>query len=371
VDRRRLLAAGAASALGAVFLPAVLARDDEDRAAARRLDDSRREAIRRGCAYLATRQLPGGDFTDKQGVVAITALSVLALMADGSTDGRGRYGSQVRKGIDFLLDRVRTREKGIPWHEGYFYHPTDRTSRMHGQGYATLTLATALGTSTGRRYREIREVLEKAVACIEQAQTVTGGFGYDPVPTGDHEGSVTVTVAQGLRAARDAGLVVDQNVIKQGLAYLRRIQNPDDGSFRYSLYVDRSSYALTAAALSSFFLYGRYVDLPGEHVIDRGLTYLMDNVRTVLRTFRWYYYGNFYAAWTCWQKDGDDWDPRTGRYWAPWHRQVYPHILMQQREADGSWADEYDQFQFGDVLPTAFAILTLAIPDEVLPIFQR
>ena len=186
---------------------------------------------------------------------------------------------------------------------------------MHGQGYATLALATALGTSTGKRYLEIRGVLEKAVACIEQAQTVTGGFGYDPVPTGDHEGSVTVTVAQGLRAARDAGLVVDPNVVQHGLRYLKRSQK-SDGSFKYSLYVDRSSYALTAAALSSFFLYGRYVDLPGERVIENGWTTCWTQTRVVLRTHRWYYYGHFYAAWTCWQKDGDEWDPRSGGNWA-------------------------------------------------------
>ena len=42
-----------------------------------------------------------------------------------------------------------------------------------------------------------------------------------------------------------------------------------------------------------------------------------------------------------------------------------------QRQSDGSWEDDVDRFNFGDLLPTTFAVLTLAIPDEVLPIFQR
>jgi hypothetical protein len=372
---------GALGALGAAALaPAALARDDEATPEAReerRLEEARREAIRRGCVYLAgedgkpgEQRRDGGFGETDQGVVALTALSVLALMADGSTDGRGPYGEAIGKGLDFLMRLVRERTGNVSWHPGYFYHSSDKSSRMHGQGYATLALATALGTSTGKRYQEIRGVLEKAVACIEQAQTVTGGFGYDPVPTGDHEGSVTVTVAQGLRAARDAGLVVDPNVVQHGLRYLKRSQK-SDGSFKYSLYVDRSSYALTAAALSSFFLYGRYLDLPGERVIEKGMRYMLEQTRVVLRTHRWYYYGHFYAAWTCWQKDGDEWDPRSGGSWARWHRLVYPDLLSKQRAADGGWSDDVDQFQFGDVLPTAFAVLTLAIPDEVLPIFQR
>ena len=50
---------------------------------------------------------------------------------------------------------------------------------------------------------------------------------------------------------------------------------------------------------------------------------------------------------------------------------MYPDLLSKQKAGDGAWSDSDDQFQFGDVLPTAFAVLTLAIPDEVLPIFQR
>ncbi|MHC5011665.1 MAG: prenyltransferase/squalene oxidase repeat-containing protein [Planctomycetota bacterium] len=281
----------------------------------------------------------------------------------------------MRKGLNFLLKLVKPQLSVDPdrlqWPVGYFYFPHDNNSKMHGQGYATLALATALGTSTGERHRDLRAVVDKAVACIEQSQTETGGFGYEPVANADHEGSVTVTVAQGLRAARDAGVLVNENVVRKGLHYLKRSQNVSDGSFRYSVYLERSSYALTAAALSSFLLYGRYQD-DTDRTIERGMEYMMGRVEHVLRTGEWYYYGNFYAAWTCWQMDGDEWDPASGGYWARWHRRVYPHLIAGQREGDGSWEEDYDRrFDFGPLLPTAFAVLTLAIPDEVLPIFQR
>lgn len=333
--------------------------------------ERRRDAISRGCAYVASMQHPNGigAFGNDNGIVAVTALSILALMSEGSTDGRGRYGKQIHDGIDFLVNLVEHPKDPVTNPEGYFHYPPDVSSRMHGQGYATLALASVLGTSRDDRTRRIRRVVEKAVHCIEQAQTVTGGFGYEPTPGQEHEGSVTVTVAQGLRAARDAGVPVDENVVKRGLHYLKRSQNPD-GSFRYSTYTDRSSYALTAAALSSFFLYGRYTD--NDNVIRRGLDYMMRKVERDIRSInRWLFYGNFYAAWTCWQKDGGDWSRDSGGYWARWQRVMVPVILGMQSRSRGNWMDPTDQFDFGPLVPTVFAILTLAIPDEVLPIFQR
>jgi hypothetical protein len=87
-----------------------------------------------------------------------------------------------------------------------------------------------------------------------------------------------------------------------------------------------------------------------------------------VRRPEWFYYGNFYAAWAAWQLDGDDGPP--DGLWSTWRAKVLPVLLRQQR-SDGSWNDDTDKFGFGDVLPTAFAVLTLAIPDELIPIFQR
>jgi hypothetical protein len=339
-------------------------------------DLGRRAAIRRGCQWIAQQQGPTGAFGDQDNaIVALTALSVLALMSDGSTDARGPYGKQVRRGIDFLVSLVEApRLDRPPNEEGYFFYKHDNNSRMHGQGYATLAVASALGTSDGERAKLLHSVLRKAVRCIEQAQTESGGFGYDPVGNKDHEGSVTVTVAQGLRAARDVGVHIDREVVAKGLRYLKRSQRSDagdlDGSFRYSLHHERTSYALTAAALSSFFLYGQYSD-DADRTIQRGLRFLMGpkGLTEVMRTKEWWSYGHFYAAWALWQHDGDRWE-QDGGHWGRWHRVVFPRILEDQR-SDGSWQEVYDRFEFGPLLPTCFAVLTLAIPDEVLPIFQR
>lgn len=374
LDRREALSllAGVLGGGAALWAGPAFARDRETRGTPEPKDARRRrqDAIRRGCAYLATKQDPSGSFGDNRAMIALTALSVLALMSEGSTDGRGRYGQHVQKGINWLLKLIeRKGEKDSQWHPGYFEFPNDTTSRMHGQGYATLALASALGTSSDQdRFAQIRKVLVKAVDCCEQAQTSTGGYGYRPISGGDHEGSVTVTVAQGLRAARDAGLRIDSKVVERGLQYLRRSQKRD-GSFKYSTRQDQSTYALTAAALSAFFLFGQYEDATG--LVPRAIDYIRKTIGQGRGPNQpWYYYGHFYGAWACWQWDGHTWDPARRNLWGWWQSVVYPHMLRQQTN-EGLFEPEGGRYDFGPILSTAFAVLTLAIPDEVLPIFQR
>ena len=358
---------------GAAWTSGAEAREGSPRAISREPLESRlrrRRAIERGCAFIARNQEDlGGTFGDVNGVVAITSLCVLALMANGSSDHRGPYREQVRKGIDFLLARSEA-PKSDRDPPGYIVDGQDQTSRMHGHGFATLALACALGTSERDRSARIRKALEGAIDCIVKAQATTGGFGYEPRPDNDHEGSVTVCVAQGLRAARDTGLHVDSRVIRAGLRYLEKSQN-DEGGFNYSLTRQNSTYALTAAALSSFFLYGRYED-GADTRISRGLKYLREAIDKGQGADQpWYYYGHFYAAWALYQWDGGTWEVRRGNEWATWQDEIYPHMMARQLEGDGSFEPEAGRHDYGPLLSTAFAVLTLSILDEGLPIFQR
>ena len=358
-----------------------------------RLDVERKKGIKLGCAWLAAHKNGDGSFGDAKAIVAFTALSALALMSDGSSINRGPYGEQVRMAIDFLVKLVETPARhDVP--DGFFARPNDISSKMHGQGYATLALASAIGSADEEFAKRIRAVLVKAVRVCEDSQTGTGGWGYSPMAATEHEGSVTVTIAQGLRAARDAGIKVNGAKIRYGLRYLDKSQKnlpgqEEDGSFKYSLMQEKSSYALTSAAISAYALFGEYGSTVEERDrITRGINFIKRRLPRVIRDHEWLYYGNFYAAWAAWQKDGDQPDPlpgqsygidptsrdieRTTQFWGPWHSKVYPYILSLQR-ADGHWNEEVDEdkFNFGELLPTAFAVLTLAIPDELVPIFQR
>lgn len=339
----------------------------------------RRQRIARACKWLASRQNDDGSFgQESRVIIATTSMGLLALMASGSSDGRGPYGGHIRRGINYLLRLIDEKADESDWPPGYFETAGDTTSRMHGQGFATLALATALGTSTptgrvassnrGARQRRIRKVLKLAVDCCIEGQTPTGGYGYRPTADADHEGSVTVAIAQALRAARDVGIVVPVSVVENGLRYLRNSQK-EDGSFKYSTRQDTSTYELTAAALSTFFLFGRYEDDADTRISDaiRAMRRFIDQTGP---DRRWYYYGHFYGAWACWQKDGTDWHP-TRSLWGWWQERVYPHLYDRQTSV-GSFDPKPGRYtNYGPELSTAFAILTMAIPDEALPIFQR
>jgi len=369
-----------------------------------RLNVERRRAIRRGAAWIAQKQNRGGSYGDDKAIVAATSLATLALLADGSGMDRGPYGEKVTSSVLWLVDLIEnptSSEARYP--RGYFHWPKDGSSRMHGQGYAMLALASALGTATernGRSATRIRRALKQAVACCQSSQTATGGWGYEPTGSNEHEGSVTVTIAQALRAARDAGVLVSEEVVRHGLDYLRNSQKlvgrgpattptSEDGSFKYSMNMENSSYALTAAAISSFFLFGEYGrDKEMRGRIDRGIAYMRRRLASTLHTSDrpFFHYGHFYAAWAAWQYDGNlptpvpgqgwDRDPasgdieRTTQFWGPWHAKMY-RVLVDDQAEDGRWQPKDDRYAYGDLVPTTFAVLTLAIPDELLPIFQR
>ena len=363
-----------------------------------------RLAIERGLAWIAAAQQKGGMWGDQRGTrIADTALSVLALMAGGSTVGsgtplpggeglgpetlRGPHARHVRDGLRYLARIAWSDESGkVP---GYIADEHD-TSRMHGHGFATLALAEAagsLGPTDVRRLKEavaagqdpanmrladqVRWALERAIRCTERAQDdATGGWYYEPQP-GQHEGSMTVTQIAAMRAAQDAGVRIDGAVMRRAYDYIRKSQNRTNaqfvGGYAYSMtMLDRVSYGLTAASLSTLFGLGRYgADRTDREAIDLGLRYLDRNLAKVLdRDSQWFYYNLFYGAQALYLS-GD-----TRRMEADWPR--IRTAILEQQGRDGSFRKCGPSSDPGQVeYSTAIATLTLLVPMETLPIFQR
>src|SRR5690606_22490003 len=71
----------------------------------------------------------------------------------------------------------------------------------------------------------------KAVRLLHRSQNPEGGWRYMPVPY-DADISVTICSVMGLRAARDAGIKVEKEVIDKAIAYVRSCRNTD-GGFSY------------------------------------------------------------------------------------------------------------------------------------------
>lgn len=305
-------------------------------------------ATKKGLDWLQKHQAPQGSFGS--GVqVAVTALAGCAFMAEGHLPGRGKHGVAIQKALDYILKCSKNSRRG------YITEMGGEQSRMHGHGFAAMFLGEAYGMMSVNRSEDaekMKTAIKKAIDVIEKSQTNLGGWGYQPEPTYD-EGSVTVAEVMALRSCRNAGFKVEKKTIDKGMEYLKKSANPD-GSFKYSLQGGGGggTFPLTAGAVASMQMFGLY-DAPQ---VKKGLEFLKKS--RVQRQGGWghYYYGNLYATMAAYFTGGQTWEE--------WFPQVRDEFIKAQT-ADGAWSGEYDQ-----AYATSFAVLTLAIPYQYLPIFQ-
>ncbi len=302
-----------------------------------------RVAIDKGLEWLAPRQGEDGSFGGSRNGTAYTALAALAFMSAGHLPNRGKYGQNVARAVDFVI--ASSQPSGLLCEE-------DASGLMYHHGFATLLLGEVYGMTGDER---IKEPLRRAVALIEQSQNSQGGWRYQPVPV-DADVSVTICQVMGLRAARDAGIQVERQVIDNAIEYVRRCQNPD-GGFNYMLGTgNNSAFARSAAGVATLY----YAGISEGEDIDQGLGYVMRHIPGAELRGRQphYFYGQYYAAQATFLAGGD--------YWAQWYPAIRDELVETQSE-DGHWETEPGQTS---EYCTAMALIVLQMPNRYLPVFS-
>ncbi len=346
----RLLQVGVIVAVSLVLAPrtqrAAAPEDDPERTAAKMITPETDLAVENGLKWLASRQHDDGSFgsVSYRGNVAVTSLVGLAMMAGGSTPGRGPYGKHVSRCLDYVLDNVQE--------SGFIIAPgSESHGPMYGHGFATLFLAECYGSSPRA---ELREKLSRAVELIVNTQNEQGGWRYKPQRDAA-DLSVTICQVMALRAARNAGLFVPNKTIDACIEYVKASQNAD-GGFMYMLQGGESEFPRSAAGIVALYSAGIY---QGDE-ISKGLSYLMGFLPKrgeIRRREGYYFYGHYYAAQAMWHAGGKHWNQ-----WYPAIRDV----LIDKQEDDGSWPSarclEYS---------TAMACIILQLPNNTLPSFPR
>lgn len=320
-------------------------RRDPEKGSAGLITTEAQRAIDKGLKWLSGRQRDDGAFGTGtyEGNVGVTALCGMAFMSGGSTPGRGPHGGEIRRSIDYILAQVQ--ESGfINTPRGAGHGP------MYGHGFATLFLAECYGMSPRA---ELRGAIAKAVKLIVNSQNKDGGWRYYPQRS-DADISVTVCEVMALRAARNAGFHVPKETIERSIAYVRRSQNAD-GGFMYMIEGGVSGFARSAAGLVALNSAGVY-DGPE---IRNGVAYLMKSLPRPGQTQRepYYEYGHYYAVQAMWHVGGEA--------WSRWYPAVRDDLVSRQGE-DGSWSSTISV-----ECATAMCLLTLELPNNLLPIFQR
>ena len=319
--------------------------DDPEKTAVDLMTPETDRAIADGLRFLAEQQHDDGAFGSGgySRNVAVCGLAGLAFMAGGSTPGRGRYGHEVNRCLNFVLQNCQ--ESGFIAVSGASSH-----GPMYGHGFATLFLSQVYGMA---REKRVREKLAKAVKLIVTTQNRDGGWRYQAQPR-DADISVTVCQVMALRAARNAGLHVPTESIDRCIDYVKKSQNPD-GGFRYMVQGGQSAFPRSAAGVVALYSAGIY---EGPE-ISKGVKYLMTSLPRPGKVLResHYFYGHYYAVQAMWHAGGDA--------WGKWYPGIRDELLATQRTG-GYWMDSICR-EYG----TAMACIILQIPNNCVPIFQR
>jgi hypothetical protein len=318
---------------------------DVPEGAAEMLTPETERVIEKGLNWLKQQQNADGSFGNGayRSNIAVTALAGLAFMASGSTPGRGPFGSQIDRALQFVMDNTAP--------SGFIAIPQAAThGPMYSHGFGTLFLAESYGMT---HRPDIREKLEKAVRLIIDTQNSEGGWRYQPQRR-DADLSVTVCQINALRAARNAGIFVPKQTVDACIRYVKQSQNPD-GGFRYMLMGGASAFPRSAAGVVALQSAAEY----DAKEIDGAVTYIRQFIPEIKfgQRYSHYFYGHYYAAQAMWLRGGED--------WAVWYPAIRDELVRRQ-SPQGYWLDSICN-EYG----TAMALIILQMPNNFLPIFQR
>lgn len=287
---------------------------------------------------------------------AMTALSGIALLAEGSTPSGGRYAPELRRAVDYLTAQAQP--------NGLIGDPLRDDRYTYGHGFGMLFLSQVLGEEEDQRRREeLLRVLTAAVDFTGKAQTAAGGWGYVSARDGNgfDEGSTTVTQVQGLRGCRNAGIPVPKRVIDRAVAYIHGC-TLKDGGVQYSTKGGNGRPAITAAALACLYEAGQHDDafVPRMKAYCRRRLAGHDS-----GTHGHWHYANFYYAQVQYREGVEDWDT--------YRRTTFAKLVGEARPVDTPRGRGYrwSQGYIGPVYTTALNLIMLQLDGACLPIYQR
>lgn len=311
-------------------------------------------AVARGLDHLARQQQPDGSFTafdepDPRGAPA--AVAVIAFLSAGQTPLGGKHALVIHNAVEFLLRQLPD--------DGYFGRSDG--SGMQGQAVMTIALAEVYGCENDPTLRpQIRPQLEKSLEVILKTQDRrsdprAGGWAADG-KGGEGDLVTTASVVLSLRALRDAGIKVPADAMERAARFARACAKPGQ-----SLFTDpgKGPTAVSVASGVAILLLAEAAtpgDLPDatrfltEHRVDNGGDP----------------YGGLYWDALASMLAGD---PTWTAAWRP----VRDALLSPQRRTEeGSWLPTQPQNAAPSaVQSTATAVMTLAMPYRLLPVYGR
>jgi len=345
-------------------------------APAEELSPEYRKAIEKGLDWVAKAQSRDGhwDANGGQYPTTMTALGGMALLMEGSTIRDGKYAPNIRKAVDWFMERCQ--RNGLI---GNPNNPTEAARYMYGHGFGLLFLSCVYGEEEdGDRRKKLEGILTRAVEFTGKAQSSKGGWYYlSRTDGGDmDEGSVTITQVQALRAARNAGIAVPKGVIDKAIEYLKRCTTARGGVI-YSLSNGGPERpALTAAGIACMFSSGEY----NSPLPKQWFKYCVNAIPPLGQgggRLGHDEYTHYYFAQAMYVLGDDGWDKLypgskgdDRLSWSKYKKATFA-FLVKGQNADGSWTSSNNWGFIGPIYASAVALTILQLEKGTLPIYQK
>lgn len=326
-------------------------------------------ALERGLAWLARNQGPQGNWESND--VGLVGLGALAFLSAGHLPGRGKYGEQVDRALDFVIKSAKP--SGL-------LNIADAQRDMYNHGLAAFVLGQAYGMTDDP---QLGRVLDRSLKLIVQTQCDDGGWDYRAKrQERGHDLSLVVMQAKALRSAVDSGFEVRQDVIRLAIKSVREHYKAENnakgfeelaqqgpGQFTYD--GSRPTLAMAACGVVCLQEFGQYDDwriAKNVEVIGREISRLKSprgNGEVPFDAYTLYYVGQ-----ALYQVGGPAW-----REHYPSLRDQIVHTQTRRPEnpgEDGAWRDtRWVHGKPGMLYGTAVACFVLAMPNRYLPILQE
>jgi hypothetical protein len=336
-------------------------------------------ALERGLDWLARNQGPEGNWGSSD--LGLVSMGALAFMSAGHAPGRGKYGKELDKALDYVVSRAKP--SGL-------LNIADGQRDMYNHGLATFVLGQAHGITTSKD-RKLNRVLDSALKLIANTQCEDGGWDYKAHrQQNGHDLSLAVMQAKALRSAVDSGLEVPPEVIDLAIRSVREHYAPQGGrnlteseqqkmpgQFTYSKGGGGGTIAMAACGVVCLQEFGQYDDWR----IPKNMEVIGAAIRDVPRprnrdgSMPFDAYTLYYVGQALYQVNGEHW------------KDNYPKLrdyLIDSQVGDqnnsgagGSWRDHGARGggrvggREGELYGTSVACFILAIPNRYLPILQE
>jgi len=341
-------------------------------------------SVKRGLAWLETQQQDDGSFASTDyAQPAVTSFCVLAFLAQGEDLGSGDYQHQLTKAIDFIIDQQKANgllstiaPNNVPIPRDVDFHALGRGC-VYNHAISALALTEAYGQCTSEQSKKLTPAIEKAIAATlemqrwKKKQKNVGGWRYlPPRPSGDSDLSLTGWQLMFLRSARNAGFDVPEQSIDAATKYVERcfLTRKDRNVYGYIVGNNsRSTRAMAGAGILALAHAGRHQSkesiASGELILKHNFT--QDNAGQLFKNSTEsdrYHYGVILCTQAMFQLGG--------KYW----QQFFPPLvetLLANQQKDGAWPPEKADRQIGSCYSASLCILSLSVPSQLLPVFQR